>query len=345
LLRRNLKIGIAILVWLGSAATVYAAGITVPAGSQLLVNTATLKVPGDINNAGILTLTTGAIELTGNWTKSGTFNYGTGTVAFTGSSQSDITGTTTFYGLSVDTNTSGAKTVRFGAGQTQTVTNALTLKGYSGKILTVSSTTGSTAAYLTLQAGASQTMDYLDVYDNDASGGQILAAGPNSTLTRTTYWTAKIISVTLRDAADTSDYTTWAIGSNKSLDTAYLMTAGNCVLVKNNGNVSEDFSISASSAPWTLGSSTSENICVLMGLFNGDSAPAEGSFSTANDLINGSTVWATQSSGNGKYEGTNDGDNVSASTGEKLYIYLKTPSSITQPDEEVVTVTIGCRQH
>jgi len=86
LLRRNLRIGITILVWLGSAATVYAAGIIVPAGSQLLVNTATLKVPGDVSISGILTLTTGTIELTGNWTNSGTFTSGTGTVNFTAGS-------------------------------------------------------------------------------------------------------------------------------------------------------------------------------------------------------------------------------------------------------------------
>jgi hypothetical protein len=86
LLRRNLRIGITILFWLGSTATVYAAGIIVPAGSQLLVNTATLKVPGDVSISGILTLTIGTIELTGNWTNSGTFTSGTGTVNFTAGS-------------------------------------------------------------------------------------------------------------------------------------------------------------------------------------------------------------------------------------------------------------------
>jgi len=124
------------------------------------------------------------------------------------------------------------------------------------------------------------------------------------------------------------------------------MTTGECVLVKNNGGVAVDFSISAAGTNWTLGSATAEDTCVLMGLFNGDSAPGAGDFSTANDLINGTTVWATyQVDGSGKFQGTNDGDNVAASTGEKLYIYLKTPSSLTQGDEETFTVTVGCREH
>lgn len=305
-----------------------------------------ITVNGDLTiTVGILDTNNSNINVAGSWSNSGNFTAGTGAVQFTSASQSDITGTTTFYDLTVDTNAAGAKTVRFGAGQEQTVSHTLTLKGYAGKVLTIRSTTDSTDAFLKLQVGGTQSLDYLDVYDNNASNGQTLAGGVNSTLTRTTNWTSKIISVTLRDATDTSDYTTWAIGSNKSLDTVYLMTAGNCVLVKNNGNVSEDFSISAVGTNWTLGSSTAENTCVLMGLFNGGSAPAEGSFSTTNDLINGSTVWATQSSGNGKYEGTNDGDNVSASTGEKLYIYLKTPSSLSQGSEESITVTVGCREH
>lgn len=155
-----------------------------------------------------------------------------------------------------------------------------------------------------------------------------------------------ILSVVLRNAGDTEDYSTWAMGSGKALDTAYIMTTGECVLVKNNGNVAEDFSIAAAGTNWTLGSSTAEDTCVVMGLFNVDSAPVAGDFSTANDLINGTTVWATYAAGGGgKYQGASDGDNVAADTGEKLYIYLKTPSSLTQGAEEAITVTVGCRKH
>ncbi|MBI4681201.1 MAG: hypothetical protein HY753_08400 [Nitrospirae bacterium] len=56
-------------------------------------------------------------------------------------------------------------------------------------------------------------------------------------------------------------------------------------------------------------------------------------------------MWATQSSGNGKFEGTNDGDSVAAGTGEKMYIYLKTPSSLTSGAQETINVTVGAREH
>ncbi len=154
------------------------------------------------------------------------------------------------------------------------------------------------------------------------------------------------LSITLRNADDTADYTTWAIGSGKALNTIYIMTALECVLVKNNSGPPEDFSISATSAPsWTLGSVTGLNTCVLMGLFNGANAPVEGNFSTSNDLITGTTVWATTSGGSGKFEGASDGDNVASGTGEKFYTYLKTPSSISNGNQETITVTIGCRMH
>ena len=188
-------------------------------------------------------------------------------------------------------------------------------------------------------------VDYSDA-DNgfatiDATDGTNTNGGHN------TNWLFKILSVTLRNAGDTADYTTWALGSGKDLDTVYIMNNTEYVLVKNNGSpVAEDFSISAAGTNWTLSDATGLNTCVLMGLFNGNSAPVAGNFSTTNDLINGTTVWATyQVDGSGKYQGTNDGDNVSASTGEKLYIYLKTPSLLTQGSEESITVTVGCREH
>ena len=160
---------------------------------------------------------------------------------------------------------------------------------------------------------------------------------------RVTY--SPTLSVVLRNASDTGDYISWALGSGKELDTVYIMNTDECVLVKNAGNISEDFSISATGTNWTLGSSTGEDTCVLMGLFNADTAPAEGNFSTTYDIIDGTTRWATVSAGDGNYEGTNDGDNVAVDSGEKLYIYLKTPSSLTQGDEEAITVTVGCREH
>ncbi len=124
MLRYNLRIGITILFWLGTAVTVYAAGITVPSGSQLFVNTAALKVPGDVSISGTLTLTTGTIELTGNWTNSGTFASGTGTVNFT-----DGSGTQTVTSGGTGTGKLFYNLTHSGAGTLQIVTNTIDIDG------------------------------------------------------------------------------------------------------------------------------------------------------------------------------------------------------------------------
>ncbi|MBN2057271.1 MAG: hypothetical protein JW782_00545, partial [Candidatus Saganbacteria bacterium] len=156
---------------------------------------------------------------------------------------------------------------------------------------------------------------------------------------------ASLLSVTLRDAADTTDYTTWEVGTDKSLDTAYLMTTAECVYVKNDGNIAEDFSLSGEATNWTLSTTgeTGVNICVLMGLFNADTAPTAADFSLSTDIITTEAVWATEAGGSGLFEGAETGVNVSSGTGRKLYIYLKTPIEITGGDEEKLTVTIGVK--
>lgn len=491
MLRRNFRIGIAILVWLGSAAVVYAAGITIPSGSELLVNSASLKVPGDITNAGTLTLTTGAIELTGNWANSGTFTSGSGTVNLNGAGSQNINsgGTTDdkdFYNLHFsgtgtvvpatsdikinnnltlsstatlsNTNnknfniagnvgvtsgntwtkgtgtitlfgTSGTETINFAGkavedividalGTTKQFTGSVTtdsfsatngtldfngqfitssgnftigigsqaisdsdamngadiniggnlnLVGESGDKLTlnwtsawsidvtgdtamdyISFNTSNTNAMTLTVSGTNATASHTDVKYSDASGGTTIDAtdGTNINNGNNPNWQFNIISVTLRDSNDTADYTTWALGSGKDLDTVYIMNNTECVLVKNNGNVAEDFSISAVGTSWTLSNATGLDTAVLMGLFNGNSAPGTGDFSTIGDLISGTTVWSTyQGDNSGKFQAVSDGDNVAASSGEKLYIYLKTPSSLTQGSQESITVTVGCREH
>jgi hypothetical protein len=154
------------------------------------------------------------------------------------------------------------------------------------------------------------------------------------------------IAVSLRDADDTTDYTTWAIGEGKALDTAYIMQAGNCVLVKNAGSVAMDVSLSATGTNWTLGSSNGVDRCVLMGLFNGDSAPAAGDFSTSYDVLSSAIAWATSNGGNGLFEGTGNGTSIAGGSGSKLYVYLKTPASVSAAAKatETITVTIGCRE-
>ena len=74
------------------------------------------------------------------------------------------------------------------AAATQTVLDALKLLGSAGNLLILRSSTPGQQAFLKLQPGGSQTIDYVDVADNGATG-QTLAAGGNSTDSgNTTNW-------------------------------------------------------------------------------------------------------------------------------------------------------------
>jgi hypothetical protein len=63
------------------------AGIFIPPGSYLNMNSGILNVPGDISISGTLQESTGTITLAGHWANSGAFTSGTGTVDFTAVSQ------------------------------------------------------------------------------------------------------------------------------------------------------------------------------------------------------------------------------------------------------------------
>jgi hypothetical protein len=192
---------------------------------------------------------------------------------------------------------------------------------------------------------------FVDAANNDfhlqATSPCIDAGTPEGTDMGRYDYVPSALSVVLRNYDDTADYTTWEVGTGKALNTVYIMSTTECVLVKNNGGVNEDFGISASASSWTLGSTNEgENQCVLMGLFNGDNQPSEEAYSTANDLITGTNTWATYApDGTGKFQGTNSGVNVAPNSGEKLYVYLKTPASVTSGAEELITVTITCKEH
>lgn len=143
---------------------------------------------GPVTVAGNLTLSGGTLiapsstlTVSGNWTNNGgTFNAGSGTVIFNGTSQSDITGNNKFYNLTINTTTDGAKTVRFGAGNTQTIAYNLVLTGASGKILTIRSTTGGVQAILSIPSSVTSGVNYVDVKDNQIASPNTITPGPNS---------------------------------------------------------------------------------------------------------------------------------------------------------------------
>ncbi len=101
----------------------------------------------------------------------GTFNANGGTVVFDGSSQS-IVGDVTFYNLTKTV--SSSDTLTFTAGNTVTVAGLLTLQGASGALLSVVSDTPGTPWLIDSQG--TTNVDYVDVADSDASGGNTIVA-------------------------------------------------------------------------------------------------------------------------------------------------------------------------
>ncbi len=119
------------------------------------------------------------IDVSGDWNNyagSGAFIEGTSTVDFDGSSTQNIRGSTEFYNLEVST--SSAQTVKFGSGTTQFISNALTLTGQAGNLLTLAPITTATQWLIDLAGAASQTIQYVSVSYSNASGGEELDACP-----------------------------------------------------------------------------------------------------------------------------------------------------------------------
>lgn len=169
---------------------------------DISTNTNTLTTTGALTlDGGILTATNGNIDANGNVSitaaastltapvaantftiagnfahSNGTFTHSSGTVTLDGTSQT-ISGDTTFYGLSKIT---ANGTLTFTAGSTQTIATggSLILQGTLGNLMAINSSVAGTKANLTLTPGATQSVKYVTVRDNDASvgGGRAIVA-------------------------------------------------------------------------------------------------------------------------------------------------------------------------
>ncbi|HEX4925728.1 MAG TPA: Ig-like domain-containing protein, partial [Bdellovibrionales bacterium] len=106
----------------------------------------------------------------------GTYVPGTNTVIMGTNATQEIKGTNTFYNLTK----TAAGTLRFQAGATQTVTNALTLTGSAGNIINLRSSTD--GSQWSIDPQGSRTIAYLNVRDsNNTNAASIAAYGTNST--------------------------------------------------------------------------------------------------------------------------------------------------------------------
>lgn len=133
------------------------------------------------NSNGVLDANGKSLTIYEDFSNTATFTHNNNTVTFRGAAQSDITGNNTFSNLTIDTNTDGAKTVRFGASQTQTVAGTLSITGYTGKVLTIRSNLDGTQGTLDLASSIISGVDYLDIKDSKVNGqNHTITAGAHS---------------------------------------------------------------------------------------------------------------------------------------------------------------------
>ncbi len=123
------------------------------------------------------------ITLAGNWANSGTFTPNANTVTFDGSGTSTLSGSTTFYDLASAT---AGKTLTLTRGSTQTVTHDLTLTGTAANPIIINDTGAGAIPKFTLNSGATQSINNVNVTNNDASAGLQLVARSTSSLSGTT---------------------------------------------------------------------------------------------------------------------------------------------------------------
>ncbi len=143
----------------------------------------TWNISGDVTINATASLTAGpsSWNVGGNWINSGTFTADTSTITLNGTSQ-NINGSSSFYNLTKSV--ASADTLTFEAGKTTTIASGgtLTLNGASGQLLTLASSTGSSAWNLVLtDATVTKAIDYVSVSWSDASGSHASQKAINPT--------------------------------------------------------------------------------------------------------------------------------------------------------------------
>lgn len=139
-----------------------------------------------INRDGIFKPDFGAaIKVKGNWINQGTFNHNSGTITFDGTRQS-ISGSSSFYNLVKST--SAPDTLVFKAGSYQKIENGLSLEGTSQHLLALRSDSTDRQFGLAVAPGGTHTLEYLDIQDADASGGDLLTATKSVDSGNNTNW-------------------------------------------------------------------------------------------------------------------------------------------------------------
>ncbi len=167
------------------------AGITFSGGSINLGCT-DLLVSGDFNlgngavtqaadisiSGGMLDAGSGQISLAGDWSNSGAFIASSSQVNIVdgcSKSTSIVSGDNVYHSFSV--NSSSGKELQIEAGSQQTFLGSLGLQGAEGMLLLIRSTAPGSYALFNLKSSATQVVSYVDVRDNNALAGTLIAPG------------------------------------------------------------------------------------------------------------------------------------------------------------------------
>lgn len=159
--------------------------IITPAANLLTLATATKIDSLNIAASNILATAGYAIADTGDWANSGTASIGSGTVTLTGAggSTQNISGNTTFNNLTATA--SSARTLRFGASSTTTVTGTWTVTGASSQLITLTSISAPTQWNINSAVSA---ISYADINYSNNTGPAICATFSTSTNDNNTLW-------------------------------------------------------------------------------------------------------------------------------------------------------------
>ena len=132
-----------------------------------------------IESTGELSGDTGSLHFAGDWWNAGMFNAAQSSVSMQDgceTSDSLILGDNSFYNFSASTST--GKTFSIEAGSVQTFANELSLHGAEpNQRLKIRSSANGQSVHFNLAAQGIQQINAVDVKDNDATAGQLLAPG------------------------------------------------------------------------------------------------------------------------------------------------------------------------
>jgi hypothetical protein len=142
-------------------------------GSVNAVNLLNIESTGELNGE------TGSLRFAGDWWNAGSFNAAQSSISMQdgcGTTESLMLGDNSFYNFSASTST--GKTLSIEAGSVQNFANELSLNGAEpNQRLKIRSSAVGQSVQFNLAAQGTQQINAVDVKDNDASAGQLLAPG------------------------------------------------------------------------------------------------------------------------------------------------------------------------